>query len=133
MTPPKEAKFSNLTPIFTRSCNFSACHERANPAYGNLKLTAPDAYCALTGQMGGATYRMAAQGDFPRRVVSGDRQKSFLYKKLILTKDESGPMKPLGSRMPYLGEMLDAAEIDLFGRWIDAGAKDDSPTAGPCM
>lgn len=129
--PEKEATFSEIKVILGRSCNFSACHQNALPQYGNLKLSEPDAYCSLTGRQGGATFRVGAQAEYPRRVVPGDRRSSFLYKKLTLSPDESGPQRPLGSRMP-LGAALEAAEIDLFGRWIDAGAPNEDPVAGPC-
>lgn len=132
--PPPEAKFSALQAIFTRSCNFNACHATASPAYGNLKLAGAgnDAYCALTGQAGGATHRAEAiSAGFPRRVVKGDPAKSYLHKKLVLTDAESGAGKPLGERMPR-GFTLEASEVDLFARWISDGAQDDNPTAGPC-
>ena len=131
-TPPKEATFTNLQPILTRSCALSAsCHQTASPSLGNLNLSVGKAYCSLLGQTGGATYRDMAKGDFPRRVEAGNRDRSFLYKKLVLTDAETGSTKPLGQRMP-LGAMLDADETDLFGRWIDAGAKDDSPSPAGC-
>lgn len=116
------ASFASVQTILTRSCALSAsCHQSAVAQTGNLKLAAGSAYCSLLGAAGGATYRAAAQMTFPRRVVVGSRQRSFLYKKLILTDAEMGPDKDLGSRMP-VGAMLDPDEIDLFGRWIDAGA-----------
>lgn len=130
-SPPKEATFPEIKAIFARSCNFSACHQSALPQYGNLKLSEPDAYCALTGPREGATFRPSAQADYPRRVVPGDRARSFLYRKLTLSSQESGPQQPLGSRMP-LGAALEAAEIDLFGRWIDAGAPNEAQPARPC-
>jgi hypothetical protein len=133
-SPPPEAKFSALQAIFTRSCNFNACHATSNPAYGNLKLAGArtDAYCALVGQAGGATHRAeAVSAGFSRRVVKGDPAKSYLHKKLVLTDAESGAGKPLGERMPR-GFTLDPSEVELFARWISDGAQDDSPTAGPC-
>lgn len=132
-TPPqKEATFTNIQPILTRSCALSAsCHQSAVTSTGDLNLSVGKAYCALLGQSGGATYRDSAKAAFPRRVVAGDHGQSFLYKKLALTDAESGLMKPLGQRMP-IGAVLDADELDLFARWIDAGAKDDSPTPAGC-
>jgi hypothetical protein len=37
--------------------------------------------------------------------------------------------QPLGERMPR-GGMLDSAEVELFGRWIDEGARDARDARG---
>lgn len=118
--------------IFARSCAFSACHGEARTTTGNLKLSGTDALCNLTGPSSGLTFRAEARTDFPRRVVPGDRQHSFLYQKLTLSDAQMGATQPLGERMPR-GGMLDSAEVELFGRWIDDGAQDDRGTGGSCQ
>ncbi len=128
-TPPKAATFANLQPIFTRACTFSSCHGNGGNM-GNLSL-GTGAYCNLTGATAGLTFRDTAKGQFPHRVVAGDRAHSFLYKKLTLSDAESGTDTALGMRMPFGNPPLGADEIDLFGRWIDAGAPSD-PGTDPC-
>ena len=63
-------------------------------------------------------------------MVAGDKDNSLLYQKLILAPADSGPGKPLGTVMP-LYQPLDAANIDLFARWIDGGAQNDTGVAAP--
>lgn len=133
MAAPDQAQpqgsYAALRPLFVRACNFSSCHGAA--AKGDLSLIGDAAYCNLVGTKQGATAWPAALKDFPRRVVPGDRGRSFLYKKLILTPAESGSDKPYGTTMPQ-GGALAAAEIEAFGAWIDKGAKDDTGGAGNC-
>ncbi len=126
---PFTGKFSELKPIFAQSCNFSSCHRTASPGSGNMSLSGTDAYCVLFGASQGATFRSTAAATLPHRVVAGDRQKSYLYRKLTLTDAEAGLTTALGKRMPDTGMMLDAGEIEGFGMWIDAGAKDDTMAA----
>jgi hypothetical protein len=127
-----QLRYSDLQFIFARSCATSSCHGQLSTDTGNLQLSPTGAYCNLTGATAGATYRDGARADFPRRVVPGDRARSFLYQKITLTDAQMGETQPLGSRMPK-DSMLDAAEIERFGRWIDAGALDNSGTTGSCQ
>ena len=123
--------FSELRPLLKTSCALSnSCHAAASTGSGNLSLAEADAYCALVGATQGATYRSTAKSQYPRRLVAGDKDGSFLYQKLILAPADSGPTKPLGAVMP-LYQPLDAANIDLFGRWIDSGAQNDTGVAAP--
>lgn len=123
--------FSELRPLLKTSCALSSsCHAASSTASGSLSLAEADAYCALVGATQGATYRSTAKGQYPRRLVAGDKDASFLYQKLTLAPADSGPTKPLGSVMP-LFQPLDAANIDLFGRWIDGGAQNDTGVAAP--
>lgn len=124
--------YSEVQTLMNVSCNLSSCH--GSSRQGMLSLQASDSYCALVGNSGGATALATAKGQFPRRVVPGNRESSFLYKKLTLTPAESGPSKPLGDVMPQNQPFADKANIELFGRWIDAGALDANgqPAPGSC-
>jgi hypothetical protein len=124
--------YSEVQGLMNVSCTLSSCH--GSSRQGMLSLTASDSYCALVGNTGGATALTSARGQFPRRVVPGNRAESFLYKKLTLTPAESGPGKPLGDVMPQNQPFVDKTNIELFGKWIDAGARDasDQPAPGAC-
>ena len=128
----QDMPFNELRFIIARSCASSSCHGDASMPTGNLLMSPTDAFCNLTGPTSGLTFRTTAQGDFPRRVVAGDRAHSFLYKKLSLTDAEMGETMPLGERMPK-GGMLDPVEVEKFGAWIDAGARDQNGTTGSCQ
>lgn len=129
--PEPPVTFSELRPLLKTSCALSSsCHAAASNASGSLSLSEADAYCALVGATQGATYRSTAKGQYPRRLIAGDKDGSFLYQKLTLAPADSGPTKPLGAVMP-LFQPLDAANIDLFGRWIDGGAQNDTGVAAP--
>lgn len=121
--------YSEVQALMNISCALSSCH--GSSRQGMLSLVASDSYCALVGNSGGATALATAKAQFPRRVVPGNRAESFLYKKLILTTAESGPSKPLGTVMPENQPFTDKANIELFGKWIDAGAKDANDQAAP--
>lgn len=128
----EEDNFVELQFIFARSCATSSCHGDATTPTGNLLLSYDGAYCNLTGVTAGLTFRTEARADFSRRVVAGNRQQSFLYKKLTLSDAEMGATQPLGERMPR-GGALDAAEVEKFGSWIDKGARDAQGTTGSCQ
>jgi len=129
--PSTPVTFAQIRPLLKTSCALSSsCHAISTAAQGNLSLTDTDAYCALVGATQGATYRATAKAQYPHRVVAGDKASSFLYKKLTLAGADSGSTTPLGIVMP-LNQPLDAASIDLFARWIDGGAQNDSGMAAP--
>lgn len=128
---PGPVDFAQIKPMLAQSCAFSSCHADAGMTRGNLSLSAADAYCALVGATKGKTFRPQAQAQYPRRVVPGSKEQSFLYKKLILTAGESGSTQPLGTLMP-LNQPLDQDTIDMYGRWIDEGAKGAQETM-PCQ
>lgn len=129
--PLPKGTFAELQPLFTRACTFSSCHGSAMK--GELLLTGDGAYCNLVGAKQGGTVWPSAKGTFPRRVTPGDRTKSFLYKKLTLTPAEDGVNTTYGTLMPQ-GGSLAASEIEIFGLWIDKGAKalDDQTGSGSC-
>ena len=128
-----EPTFADVQALTNISCALSSCH--GSSKQGMLSLVAADEYCALVGTTNGATSLSTAKSQFPRRVVPGNRAASFLYKKLTLTTAESGPTKPFGEVMPQNQPFVDPANIELFGKWIDAGAKDanGNPAPGNCQ
>lgn len=129
--PSTPVTFAQVQPLLKTSCAFSSsCHSGSSSSSGDLSLTESEAYCALVGATKGATFRTAAKAQYPRRVVANNKDSSFLYKKLILAPADSGTSKPLGVVMP-LNQPLDAASIDIFARWIDGGAQNDSGIAAP--
>lgn len=93
----------DLKPILTANCN--GCH-KADKSKGGLDMTT---YAAL---MKG--------GKHGAPVVPGDPKKSSLVEMI------SGP-EP---EMPEDGDPLKAEQVDLISRWIEQGAKDDTPTPG---
>lgn len=131
---PSPSFSADIEPLLRVSCALGSCHGSAEQ--GRLSLSPSGAYCSLVGQRAGATFRDPARAGFPRRVVPGSREESFLYKKLTLPAAESGPSKPLGEVMPPgQGQpSLDKSYIELFGKWIDAGARDENgaPAPGAC-
>lgn len=129
--PAPPVTFSELRPLLKTSCALStSCHAAASTSSGSLSLADADAYCSLVGATQGATYRSTAKAQYAHRVVAGDKDNSFLYQKLVLAPADSGPAKPLGTVMP-LYQPLDAPNIDLFARWIDGGAQNDTGVAAP--
>jgi WD40 repeat protein len=89
-----------VTPILKRSCN--GCH---NPN-------------KMKGQVDTSTYAgLLKAGKHGPNFVAGDSAKSLLVQEI------SGP-KP---EMPEEGDPLSADEVALISRWIQEGAKDDTP------
>jgi mono/diheme cytochrome c family protein len=101
-----EATFADLAPILEGRC--AMCHGGAAPSAG-LRLD------GIEGLLAGS-----ARGPV---VAPGDPEASELVRRLRGT---SQPRMPL-TGPPYLSD----AEIDLFVRWIAAGAKPGDPTAAP--
>ena len=125
---PPPPTYSELQSLMNLTCTQSACHGTSKA--GGLSLVTADSYCALVGSRGGTTTLLSAKDPFPRRVVPGNRSASFLYRKLTLLPAESGASKQLGTVMP-LNQPLDAASIEKFGRWIDAGSPNEAGVAAP--
>jgi len=113
-----------------RACAFSSCHAQSGSPAGGLVLQGDAAYCNLVGATKGATTLTTARATYPQRVTPGNRQASFLYKKLTMTPAESGTTKPLGTLMPQ-GSPLEAVETDVFGSWIDSGAPNAAGAPAP--
>ena len=112
--------FTEVQALMNVSCNLSSCHGSAKE--GMLSLNAADAYCALVGTTGGATFLSTARAQFPRRVVPGSRDASFIYKKLTLTTSESGPSKPFGDVMPQNQPFIDKTNIEVIDEKVAHGS-----------
>jgi hypothetical protein len=96
------------------SCAIPTCHDSVS-ATGNLVLAAGVAH----GELVGVAPDVAAARDAGLlRVVPGDPDSSFLYRKLV------GPRPEWGSRMPLDAECLLPEQLDQVRRWILAGAPD---------
>lgn len=96
------------------SCAIPTCHDSASAA-GNLVLSAGQAH----GELVGVPPDVATARDAGLlRVVPGDADMSFLYRKLV------GPRPEWGSRMPLDAACLLPEQIDQVRRWIEAGAPD---------
>src|SRR5579863_5119847 len=93
--------FQEIRPIIQRSCQ--GCHQPAMK-YGGLDLTRYESFTA-GGNRGPALKAGAPQDSLVIAYLKGKRQ----------------PRMPFGS--PALGD----DQIELFRRWIAAGAKDDTP------
>jgi WD40 repeat protein len=94
----------DVQPIFAKAC--VACH-KPEKKKGKLDLT---------------TYAAAmAGGEEGKAVVPGDPAKSSLIEQIV----PHGGEKPA---MPEKGEPLSAADVAVVRKWIEQGAKDDTPT-----
>ena len=93
--------FTEIRPILQRQCQ--GCHQPASKQ-ADLVLTSYEAF--KVGGHSGAVW------------VAGQPDQSLLIAHL---KGDKQPRMPLG------GEPLTAEQIDLFKRWIAAGAQDDTP------
>ncbi len=93
--------FRDIRPILQRTCQ--GCHQPATKS-GDLVLTTYEAFLA-----GGAKGKVVEPGQPTRSLVI-----AYL----------TGDVKP---QMPFGGAPLAASQIDLFRRWIEEGAKDDTP------
>lgn len=100
---------TDLQPIINSQCVF--CHV-TGAENGGLNLGRRDAYAALIAN--------STQASMPR-VTPGDTTKSYLVHKLRGTQLDAGGS---GTRMPMNDppRPLDAAQLDLFVRWIESGA-----------
>ncbi len=95
--------FKDIRPILQRTCQ--GCHQPATKS-GDLILTTYESFMT-----GGAKGKVVLPGQPDQSLVIG-------YLK--------GDIQP---QMPYGGAPLASEQLDLFRRWIAAGAKDDTPAA----
>jgi hypothetical protein len=111
---PIDPKFSVLkAQIFdTVTCNTAAACHGATPQ-GALLLTGDDAtvLAALTAD----TDQLESRNTYPKRVVAGNPDQSFLWQKL------TDPNVPRGI-MPLGQPRLDDCQLDAIRAWIQAGA-----------
>lgn len=99
--------------IFTPRCAIPLCHDAAS-ANGELILAEGFSEAQLVNVV--PSVPLAAQAG-QLRVDPGRPENSFLLIKLV------GPPLGAGSRMPLLGDPLDAGEIQLVADWILQGAQ----------
>ncbi len=101
-TEPEKVSYSrHIWPVMQRNCQ--GCHQPALKK-GFLDLTSYDAF--RSGGMSGLV------------VVPGKPQESLVFTHI------TGDQKP---RMPVGQDPLSEADIELFRRWIEQGAEDDTP------
>jgi hypothetical protein len=98
--------------IFSPRCAIPTCHT-AQAMAGSLVLDADSAHAQLVGV---EPFIDTARAAGLLRVDPGHPENSFLLVKL------QGPPLGQGGRMPLSGARLNAAEIQLIGDWIAAGA-----------
>src|SRR5713101_8835958 len=94
--------FREIRPVIQRRCQ--GCHQPAMK-YGGLDLTRYESFAA-GGNKGPAFKPGAPQDSAVLAYLKGERQ----------------------PRMPFGSPALPDDKIELFRRWIAAGAKDDTPT-----
>lgn len=101
---------------FANSCALSHCHDKADPAQGNLDLSSGHARAALLNVL---AFQAKAKKAGKLLVVPGHPEQSFLYEKLMQTSD--GVLMPYGATSTY-----DAAcSVAAVRAWIEGGALDD--------
>lgn len=122
----KPATFSSLNQdVFQISCaNFSSCHNKTDHK-GGLDLQT-DPYNALVnadtvGMDGNDDFPKARTG-YPKRVVPGHPEQSYLWKKLTMSESHNADY---GYRMPYNNPPLDQESLDRIETWITNGAQND--------
>lgn len=100
----------DLIPLFRDSCTM--CHQGDIPM-GVLDLTPDAAYDNLVGIQSANAPML--------RVTPGHPGRSYLYYK---TSGQNARIKGGGFGMPW-GQALSASQVDLLGRWIEQGAKNN--------
>ncbi len=107
----RAATFAQVEHVFAKySC--AACHPGVNPS---LDLRPGKAYRNLVGVLATEDPRLV-------RVVAGDPEKSFLFRK-IAGEPELGDIPGIGARMPQGAPRMAQGDIDLVRDWIREGAK----------
>ena len=101
---------NQVLPILTERCVM--CHVQG-AVQGSLSLF-PEAWSQLVG--------VKASESALNRVEAGAPERSYLYLKLLGQQESAGGS---GARMPFQQDPLTAEELDLFKRWITAGAAQD--------
>ncbi len=107
--------------VFTPSCSrFSACHQGRALMAGELSLEDGESHAEMVG---------IESALFPEfmRVVPGDPANSYL---MIILGHYDGPISEAGT-MPYNSPLLCQEMRDAIDRWIEGGALEIPPDAGP--
>jgi mono/diheme cytochrome c family protein len=105
--------FGQVQQVFTKNC--VGCHPSVN---GAIDLRPGKSYASIVGV--GA---IEAPGRV--RVIAGDPEASFLYEK-IAGNPALGDVPSVGTRMPPMAPVLPREELEIVGRWIAQGAKNDA-------
>lgn len=96
----------NVLPIFQNHCGLAGCHRTVPPAAG-LDLRDAQAFVSLVN----VPSTLFAQNNL-LLVASGEPDSSLLFLKV----SEDNP--PTGLRMPRVGALLSAAQIETIRNWI---------------
>ncbi|MEE4143280.1 MAG: hypothetical protein V2I26_00640 [Halieaceae bacterium] len=125
--PPLVAKFAPLceaapTASFAaiqnvifdgKGCSNGGCHQGSGAANG-MNLSSGNAYAAIVNVA-------ARAGGGLKRVLPGDANNSFLYRK-VAARTNPGSFTVAGSPMPLTGSALSVNQLAALALWIDAGA-----------
>jgi hypothetical protein len=107
-----DARFSrDIVPLLKSRCVM--CHMQGS-AQAGLTLHPKGGYANLVGVKSTQSPQLL--------IAPGNAENSYLYRKLLGTQAAAGGS---GERMPFGDAALDAAQIELIRRWIEAGAKAD--------
>ncbi len=96
-----------------KGCSNNGCHGGSRPANG-MSLSNGNAYAAIVNVT-------ARAGGGLKRVLPGDANNSFLYRK-VSAKTNPGSFSVAGSPMPLAGSALSTNQLAALAFWIDAGA-----------
>ncbi len=111
---PADSFSAIQTVIFSgKGCSNSGCHGGGQPANG-MNLSTGNAYdniINVTARAGGGL----------KRVLPGDADNSFLYRK-VAAKTNPGSFSIAGSPMPLTGSALSTNQLAALALWINAGA-----------
>ena len=99
--------------VFTPGCTDATCHDTTTQA-GALDLSSAETSYEELVEVDASN--STARGRSLLRVVPGDPDSSFLFRKLV----SPGPGE--GTPMPTVDERLTAPYLDLVARWIEQGA-----------
>lgn len=119
--PPPRVSFSEVLDIVsTPACAKAECHGASTPMpIGRPLLLTREAACSSLRE---ASAFATVPDEFKRRVVPGDRARSFFYRKFIVDPTNVEEAQYFGQRMPLGSTPLDPAQLDTIGAWIDQGA-----------
>ena len=102
-----------------QGCTEEACHGSASA--GGLKLTADVSYAQLI--------EIPSEGSALSRVEPGDRERSYLYQKLLAAL-EPDTVQVAGSAMPIGRAPIPQPLLDALRLWIYAGAPEEGTVLG---
>jgi hypothetical protein len=124
LTSPTIAFETDVAPIFTQSCAFSACHASHTASNHGLFLDPKSAedMAAVKAGLGAKSNALPTMA----YVTPGDPENSFVMHKLdndLCALDEHCTGGSCGDSMPDGNALLPVATRDVIRRWIAQGAK----------